>query len=168
MKVVLFKIYPKYQEPSKPPLSLKILSAMPNSCDILVLVPASKLPITLVAAERLMVRMPRSEGSILLRVTVRDICRERHSKAIRTEREYFVKNAARMAYADMKALHLPIGSGAVESAVRRVINLRLKDPCIFWGRDSAEALLMLRAYYKAGRWNLLKRMANPHLSLLPA
>jgi hypothetical protein len=27
---------------------------------------------------------------------------------------------------------------------------------------------MLRAYYKAGRWNLLKRMANSHLSLLVA
>jgi hypothetical protein len=27
-------------------------------------------------------------------------------------------------------------------------------------------MLMLRAYYKAGRWNLLKRMANSHLSLL--
>ena len=85
-----------------------------------------------------------------------DICRGRHSKAIRTEREYFVKNAARMAYDQLKALKLPIGSGGVESAVRRVINLRLKGACIFWYRENAEAMLMLRAFSKAGRWNMLK------------
>jgi hypothetical protein len=55
---------------------------------------------------------------------------------------------------------MPIGSGAVESAVRRVINLRLKSPCIFWTEETAEEmLLLLRAYYKSGRWNLLKKMA---------
>jgi len=50
--------------------------------------------------------------------------------------------------------------GAVESAIRRVVNLRLKGPCIFWCKESAEAILMLRSYHKAGRWNLLKSMAN--------
>ena len=89
-----------------------------------------------------------------------EICRGRHSKAIRTERDYFIKNAARMAYAKLKDLKLPIGSGSVESAIRRVINLRLKGACIFWYRENAEAMLMLRAYYKAGRWNMLKSMAN--------
>jgi len=29
-------------------------------------------------------------------------------------------------------------------------------------------MLMLRAYYKAGRWNLLKNMANSHLSVMVA
>ena len=96
---------------------------------------------------------------------VRELCRGRNSKAIRTEREYFVKNQSRMDYAGLKAQHWPIGSGAVESAVRRVINLRLKGPGIFWYRENAEAMLMLRAYYKAGRWNLLKSMANSHLSI---
>ena len=94
-----------------------------------------------------------------------EICRGRNSKAIRTEREYFVKNAARMAYDQLKALNLPIGSGGVESAIRRVINLRLKGPSIFWYRENAEAMLMLRAYYKAGRWNMLKNMANSPLAL---
>ncbi len=36
-----------------------------------------------------------------------------------------------MDYAAMRALHMPIGSGAIESAVRRVINLRLKSPAYF-------------------------------------
>jgi hypothetical protein len=99
---------------------------------------------------------------------VRTLCRGRHSKAVTTERNYFVRNRQRMAYATMKTLHLPLGSGAVESAIRRVVNLRLKGPCIFWYRENAEKMLMLRSYYKSGRWNLLKNMANSHLSLLEA
>jgi hypothetical protein len=97
---------------------------------------------------------------------VRDICRGRNSKAIRTHRDYFIKNQSRMAYAKLKAKKLPIGSGAIESAVRRVINLRLKGARIFWCRQSAEAILLLRSYYKAGRWNMLKYMATSHLPLL--
>ena len=99
---------------------------------------------------------------------VRTICRGRHSKAIRTHREYFIKNQDRMAYAKLMALKLPIGSGAIESTVRRVVNLRLKGASIFWCRASAEAILLLRSYYKAGRWNLLKHMATSHRALLEA
>jgi hypothetical protein len=99
---------------------------------------------------------------------VRTLCRGRHSKAIRTHREYFIKNQGRMAYAKLMALKLPIGSGAIESTVRRVVNLRLKGPSIFWCRASAEAILLLRSYYKAGRWNLLKHMATSHRALLEA
>jgi hypothetical protein len=97
---------------------------------------------------------------------VRDICRGRNSKAIRTHRDYFIKNQSRMAYAKLMAMKLPIGSGAIESTVRRVVNLRLKGASLFWCRASAEAILLLRSYYKAGRWNLLKRMATSHLALL--
>lgn len=97
---------------------------------------------------------------------VRDICRGRNSKAIRTHRDYFIKNQSRMAYARLIAMKLPIGSGAIESTVRRVVNLRLKGASLFWCRASAEAILLLRSYYKAGRWNLLKRMATSHLALL--
>jgi hypothetical protein len=53
-----------------------------------------------------------------------------------------------MAYAKLIALKLPIGSGTIESTVRRVVNLRLKGPSIFWYRTSAEAIL--RSYYKRG------------------
>jgi hypothetical protein len=97
---------------------------------------------------------------------VRDICRGRNSKAIRTHRDYFIKNQSRMAYAMLTAMKLPIGSGAIESTVRRVVNLRLKGASLFWCRASAEAILLLRSYYKADRWNLLKRMATSHLALL--
>ena len=91
---------------------------------------------------------------------VKEICRGRNSKGIRTERDYFVRNIARMAYARVRALKLPIGSGSVESAIRRVVNLRLKGPCIFWCKENAEAILLLRCYWKAGRWNQLSHQAN--------
>jgi hypothetical protein len=97
---------------------------------------------------------------------IRDICRGRNSKAMRTQRDYFIKHQSRMAYAQLMAMKLPIGSGAIESTVRRVVNLRLKGPSIFWCRASAEAILLLRSYYKAGRWKLLKHMATSHLALL--
>jgi hypothetical protein len=96
------------------------------------------------------------------------LCRGRNSKAIRTHRAFFIRNQNRMAYAKLMAMKLPLGSGAIESTVRRVINLRLKGPSIFWCRASAEAILLLRSYYKAGRWNLLKQMATSHRTLLEA
>ena len=99
---------------------------------------------------------------------VQSICRGRNSKAIRTQLDYFIKNQSRMAYAKLLAMKLPIGSGAIESAVRRVINLRLKGPSLFWCRASAEAILLLRSYYKAGRWKMLKQMATSPLALLEA
>ena len=55
---------------------------------------------------------------------VQALCRGRHSKAIRIQRDYFIKNQSRMAHVKLTALKPPIGSGAIESAVRRVINLR--------------------------------------------
>ena len=67
-------------------------------------------------------------------------CRGRNSKAIRAQGSYFIKNQGRMAYAKLLAMKLPIGSGAIESTVRRVVNLRLKGPSLFWCRASAEAI----------------------------
>lgn len=91
-------------------------------------------------------------------------CRGRNSKSIRTELNYFKKNRHRMRYAKVATLHMPIGSGAVESAVRRVVNLRMKGPSIFWCKSNAEHLLMLRSYYKSGRWEQFKKMAFSSLA----
>ena len=99
---------------------------------------------------------------------VQAICRGRNSKAIKTEREYFVRNEHRLSFPAVKALNLPIGSGAIESSIRRVVNLRLKGPCTFWYKENAAKMIMLRSYYKSGRWNQLKLMANSHISQLAA
>jgi hypothetical protein len=37
--------------------------------------------------------------------------------------------------------------------------LRLKGASIYWHKKSAEAVLLLRSYYKAGRGNHLERQA---------
>lgn len=88
-----------------------------------------------------------------------ELCRGRSGKAISRERNYFFNNIHRLNYAQHLAAGLPIGSGAVESAIRRVVNLRIKGPGIFWLRENAEAMLMMRSFYKAGRWNLFTKMA---------
>lgn len=90
---------------------------------------------------------------------VDELCKGRMSKKVRTERNYFHNNTTRMNYCQMHREHLPLGSGAMESAVRRVVNLRLKGAGIFWHEDNANALLMLRAYYKAGRTQDIARLA---------
>ena len=91
--------------------------------------------------------------------TIRRICRGRCSKELRRERNYFVSNLKRMCYDKISKMGLPIGSGAMESSIRRVINLRLKGASIYWLRETAEYMIMLRSYYKAGRWNMLKKLA---------
>ena len=51
------------------------------------------------------------------------------------------------------------GMRPVESAIRRVINLRIKGASIYWLPESVDAILLLRSFYKSGRWNCLQRMA---------
>ena len=109
----------------------------------------------------------KGESTAVVRA-VQALCKGRNSKDIKRERNYFVRNEKRLAFPTVKALNLPIGSGAIESSIRRVVNLRLKGPCIFWYKENADKILMLRSYYKAGRWNALKQMANSHISLFDA
>jgi hypothetical protein len=56
-------------------------------------------------------------------------------------------------YATFRRRGLPLGSGAIESAIRRVINLRLKGNGIYWEEENAEAMLVLRGLVLSGRWN---------------
>jgi hypothetical protein len=58
-------------------------------------------------------------------------------------------------YATFRRRGLPLGSGGIESAVRRVINLRLKGNSIFWEAENAEAMLVLRGLVLSGRWNAM-------------
>ena len=60
--------------------------------------------------------------------------------------------AGHLAYAKFREQGLPLGSGAVESAIRRVINLRLKGPGLMWLEDNAEGALVLRAAALTSRW----------------
>jgi len=81
------------------------------------------------------------------------LARGRRGKRVNKEIRYLRKHAAHMRYARWKAANVPIGSGVVESAIRRVINLRFKAPSTFWREDHLAALLYLRCALKAGRWD---------------
>lgn len=70
--------------------------------------------------------------------------------------DYFAAHRERLRYAPFRKRGLAIGSGAVESSVRRVINLRLKGSSTFWTEEHAEGVLHLRAPAKSGRWRELE------------
>ncbi len=46
---------------------------------------------------------------------------------------------------------LPTGSGTVESAIRRIINLRIKGTGLFWKRENAENVIFLRSLVLTGK-----------------
>ena len=95
----------------------------------------------------------------LVIAAIKALCRGRNSKDVTVERNYFIRNQHRMNYKKVADFKLPIGSGAMESAIRRVVNLRMKGASIYWLDETAESMLMLRSYYKSGRWNLLKSLS---------
>jgi hypothetical protein len=78
-------------------------------------------------------------------------------QALKKWQNYFDGNAKRMQYQKFKDAHLPCGSGCVESAIRRIINMRLKAAGTFWKRDMAEFFLFLRSQLLSGRWAIFLR-----------
>jgi hypothetical protein len=90
---------------------------------------------------------------------VERLCRGKRGKGWARERDYLLRNAraGRLDYAKARRAKMPIGSGTMESAIRRVVNLRLKGAGIFWHEDHAEQMLLLRTYYKSKR----KPSSNP-------
>lgn len=61
--------------------------------------------------------------------------------------------AGHLGYDEMQRRGLPIGSGAIESAIRRVVNQRLKGNGLMWCEGNAEGMLLLRAAALTGRWD---------------
>lgn len=77
------------------------------------------------------------------------------SKIMKKLKSYFVSNESRMQYAANRVKKFPIGSGVIESAIRRVINMRVKSPGSFWKLGFAETVIYLRAQLLYGRWENL-------------
>lgn len=88
---------------------------------------------------------------------LRALVRGRNGKALKREIKYFEANRERMRYDLLQKKKLPIGSGAVESGIRQVVNMRLKGVGMFWLKKNAEAFLHLNCYLKAGRWEVIER-----------
>ena len=71
--------------------------------------------------------------------------------AVRRERGSFAGNADRMDYPAIAARGLPIGSGAVESSAKHVVQQRMKRPGQRWSERGGRAMLALRAHLASGR-----------------
>jgi hypothetical protein len=63
---------------------------------------------------------------------------------LQRERQYFRTNAARMNYPTYRDQGLPLGSGAVESAGRHLVQLRMKRAGARWSDDGGQAVLNVR------------------------
>ena len=62
------------------------------------------------------------------------------------------QEAGHLDYDQFRRRGLPLGSGAIESAIRRVVNLRLKGNGLLWLEENAEAVLVMRAAVLTDRW----------------
>ena len=66
------------------------------------------------------------------------------AEKIRTEADYFEKNADRMRYPEFRRQHLFVGSGVIEAGCKTVIGARCKQSGMFWTVRGANAILALR------------------------
>ncbi len=74
------------------------------------------------------------------------------TEKVRTEADYFERNAGRMRYPKFRRQHLFIGSGVIEAACKTVIASRLKQSGMFWTVRGANAILALRCSHLNGRF----------------
>lgn len=76
-------------------------------------------------------------------------------KILVRERNYILKAYRRrlLRYNEVASRKLPLGSGAVESLIRQVVNLRMKGNSKFWLQDNAEIMLHLRCQWIAKSWD---------------
>ena len=71
---------------------------------------------------------------------------------IRTEAEYFDRNAERMRYPKFRRQHLFVGSGVIEAGCRAVVGARLKQSGMFWTVRGANAIIALRCCHLNARF----------------
>ena len=71
---------------------------------------------------------------------------------IRTEADYFERNAERMRYPKFRRQHLFVGSGVIETGCKTVIGSRLKQSGMFWTVRGANAIVALRCCHINGRF----------------
>jgi hypothetical protein len=72
------------------------------------------------------------------------------AKTVRSEAEYFERNAERMRYPAFRSQSLFAGSGVIEAGCKEVIGSRLKRSGMFWTVRGANAILALRCCRLSG------------------
>lgn len=90
-----------------------------------------------------------------MQVLSKKMCSERR-RAMISEIQYFTKFhlQGQLSYSQVAAMKMPIGSGAIESLIRQVVNQRLKGNGKFWLQANAEAILHARCQWAASTWSI--------------
>jgi hypothetical protein len=79
--------------------------------------------------------------------------------------KYFEKHRSRMRYAWCRKHKMLIGSGAIESAHKWVIQVRCRLPGMRWSLAGANAMLRLRCAWASGRWDdIFRSECDPELT----
>lgn len=98
-------------------------------------------------------------------VGIQDLAREKLNKkrkapkTVRKKLENYFGNHSRFQYSTFEKNKLPTGSGSIESAIRRIINLRIKGTGMFWKRGHAENIIFLRSIVLTGKLKTACRKA---------
>ena len=71
---------------------------------------------------------------------------------VRRVRGYLRTHAARMDYPAFRARRFPIGSGAIESTAKNLVQARQVQAGMRWRAARAQELASLRALHRSGRW----------------
>jgi hypothetical protein len=74
------------------------------------------------------------------------------AEKLRTEAEYFRRNARRMRYPKFRRQHLFVGTGVIEAGCKTLIGSRCKRSGMFWTVRGANAILALRCCHFNGRF----------------
>jgi hypothetical protein len=74
------------------------------------------------------------------------------TEKLRTEAEYFRRNARRMRYPKFRRQHLFVGTGVIEAGCKTLIGSRCKQSGMFWTVRGANAILALRCCQINGRF----------------
>lgn len=73
-------------------------------------------------------------------------------------RTYLQNNKDRINYEEYRDQGFYIGSGAVESGHKKVIQQRLKQPGMHWDKDNCQSVASLRTKYCSDQWYEVKRV----------
>ena len=85
------------------------------------------------------------------------------AKVVKGSLEYLEKRRERIRYAEFQANGYPIGSGAVESANKLVVEARLKGSGMHWAGEHVNPMVALRTVVCSGRWGEVWPQINQRL-----
>jgi len=78
---------------------------------------------------------------------------ERQKKAVKDTLRFYGNNRHRMDYAVFRDRDYTIGSGAVESSHKYLVQARMKQAGMRWKEDGAEAIINLRVFWYNDQWD---------------